>query len=51
MHLRKIYKNRGEFPKRPVDSSGCVATIGCSNQMTEDIARDRLKDLFQPLIS
>ena len=35
----------------PVDSSGCYSAIGSSNQMTEEMARDRLKDLFEPLIS
>ena len=47
----KYIKNFGEFPKKPVDSSGCAASIGSSNHMTEDIARDLLKDLFEPLIS
>ena len=54
----QIYlKNCGGFPEKPVDSSGCAAAIelsknnGSSNEVTEEMARDRLKDLFQPLIS
>ena len=46
MHLRS-YKNCGEFPKKPVDSSGCAAVIGSSNHMTEEMVRDLLKDIYQ----
>ena len=60
MHMRiwaYIFKNCGELPNKPVDSSGCASAIelsennGSSNQMTEDMARDCLNNLFQPLIS
>ena len=61
VHLSKYIKNCGEFPKKPVDSSGCAAAIeildnqqfdnSSSNQMTEDMERYHLKDLFQPLLS
>ena len=53
----QIYKNCGEFPKKPIDSSGCAATIklsennSYSNHMTEYMVRDCLKDIFQPPIS
>ena len=50
VHLKK-YKNCGEFPKKPVDSSGCAAIINSSNNMTEDMAIYHLKDIFQPLQS
>ena len=60
MHMctwANILKNYGEFPKKPFNSSRCASTIelsennGSSNQITEDMARDCLEDLFQPLIS
>ena len=51
VHLRKNIKNCGGFPKKPVDSSGCASVIGSSNQNTEDMERDCLKDLFELLIS
>ena len=57
VQLRKYIKNCDKFLKKPVDSSGCADAIKLlennrpSNQMTEEMARDCLKDLFQPLIS
>ena len=57
MNVIKYIKKCGGFPKKPVNSSGCAAAIelsenkGPSNQMNEDMARDRLKDQFQQLIS
>ena len=53
MHLSKYLKNCGEFPNKPVNSSGCAAAIelsdnnSSSDQITEQMARDRLKDIFQ----
>ena len=49
--LSNIKKRFGLFPKKPVDSSGCASEVGSSNQMNEEMAKDRLKDLFEPLIS
>ena len=45
------------FPKKPISSSGCAAAIkfpeinDSYNQITEDMERYLLKDIFQPLIS
>ena len=55
--MSKYIKNCGDFPKKPDDSSGCDTAIylsennGSSNQITEDMERYCLKDIFQPLIS
>ena len=51
VHLIEYKKRFGLFPKKPVDSSGCDSEVGSSNQMNEEMAKDRLKDLFEPLIS
>ena len=50
VHLRKYIKSVVNLQKT-VDSYGCAAAIGSSNQMTEDMSRDRFKGLFQLMIS
>ena len=52
--MREAYQiniNFGELPNKPVDLYGCAAVIGSSNKMTEEMARDSLKDIYEPLIS
>ena len=57
----KKYQKCGKLPKKTIDPSVCVSTIeltdnqpfddGYSNQMTKEMERYHLKDIFQPMWS
>ena len=57
VHLIIYIYNCGRHLKKTVNSSSCAAAIelsennGSSNQITEELVRDFLKNLFKPLTS